>query len=79
MHLQPLSQKGRKARIGKVYFVNDRLTFFAGYGECDNCNARSRILLSPDDARQFSRAIGGGAREPLGARVARHMMRKYGL
>jgi|GEM_PF-6054349 len=78
MHLQPLSQKGRKARIGKVYFLNDRLTFFAGYGECDNCNSRSRILLSPDDAREFSRAI-GGSREPLGARMARRMMRRYGL
>ena len=67
---------GKPARIGKVYFANDKLHFHAGYAHIEGI--RHRILLSPDEARELSRRV-SGARLPIGARLARRLMRHYGL
>ena len=80
MTLSPVSQRGRKARIGKVCFdAHGRIRFFAGYGYCLHCGANSKILLDINEAREFGRQFGAGAREPIGARVARRLARQYNL
>jgi len=45
MMLSPISQRGRKSRIGKVCFDRGRMKFFAGYGDCLHCGTNSKILL----------------------------------
>lgn len=79
MTLSPVSQRGRKSRIGKVMFDGSRMKFFAGYGNCLHCGANSKILLDIDEAREFGRHFGARVREPLGARLARRLARHYGL
>lgn len=80
MTLLPVSQRGRKSRIGKVCFdAHGRMKFFAGYGDCLHCGANSKVLLDIDEAREFGRHFAGHIREPLGARIARRLARHYNL
>jgi hypothetical protein len=78
MQLQQTRNVGRKARIGKVYFINGKLHFFAGYAKCDGCEAETRVLLPRSNAEEFAKLF-GGSRTPVGAKVAKRMLRHYGL
>ena len=76
MTVQPTNQRGRKTRIGKVCYANNRLAFFAGYNECESCGVKGKVLMNVEDARTFSKLF-GNTKEPLGARFARRLARHY--
>lgn len=78
MTVLPIHQRAKRSRIGRVYFVNNRMVFYAGLCECENCGVKGKVLLNIDDAREFGRMF-GSHREPLGARIARQLAKHYGL
>lgn len=77
--LYPTIKRVQKTRIGKVVTEGHRLSFFAGYSECGNCGTRCKILMDIDEAREFSKVFGVHSREPIGAKVAKRLMKHYEL
>jgi hypothetical protein len=49
---------GTKSRIGTVDFHQANLMFFVGYTNCEHCNVRGKVLLKPEDAREFAKSMG---------------------
>jgi len=74
----PSAPPSCRVRIGKVYFDEGKLVFFLGYHECPSCRAYSKVVVSVDDARTFSKQI-GEYRDPLGMRLMKMLMKKYEL
>lgn len=73
-------KSGRNSRIGGVCYAGDKLAFFAGYSNCESCGVRSKVLMTPDDIREFGNKMGFvGVRTPLGLRFARALEKRYGL
>lgn len=70
------SYRGRKAKIGKLMFHNNRMMFFLGYHVCDTCNNQGKVLVNMDEARQFANSI-GHAKVPLKQKFAQFLIRKY--
>ena len=50
MKVQPIQYTGRKARIGGICFINNRMAIFVGY--CPEC--RGKIVMDLEEAREFS-------------------------
>jgi hypothetical protein len=50
MKVQPTQYTGRKARIGGICFVNDRMVIFVGY--CPEC--KGKVVMDLDEARSFA-------------------------
>jgi hypothetical protein len=74
--IQKTNAGGRPARLGRVYFVNDKMHFHAGYAKVGDDNVR--ILYTPDEWRQLGTTV-GMSKTPMGARLARRLMRHYNL
>lgn len=70
--------RGRKSRIGRVCFdERGKMMFFAGYAQVGGNNCK--VLLSIEEAHEFARQIGGGVREPLGAKIVRRLAKRYDI
>jgi hypothetical protein len=52
MRIQNVQYTGRKAKVGKICFVDNRLSVFVGYCPDDTC--RAKLTMSLDEARDFA-------------------------
>ena len=68
----------KKARTGQIYFANGKLAYFAAYGDCEYCGKNGRLLLSPAEARDFSKMF-NNSKIPIGARITKRMVKHYSL
>lgn len=50
MQVADTQYTGRKAKVGRICFNQDRLKVFAGY--CPGCNGK--VVMSLDEARHFA-------------------------
>ena len=78
MIIKSINNRGRKGLIGSVSTEVDSLAFFAGYNDCERCGTRNKVLLDMTDVRSLSKKL-GYHREPVGARLARRIIRYYEL
>jgi len=49
---------GRSPRVGVVMFHEGRMQFYFGQTDCEHCSKSLKVLVSVDEAREFSQMIG---------------------
>lgn len=52
------SFRGRKARIGGICFDAGRMGFFVGYHKCPSCELPGKVIVTIDEAREFTSKVG---------------------
>lgn len=51
-------ERGSAMRLGRVFFHEDKLLFFAGYSKCSHCVQRGKVLMSKSEVEDLSKALG---------------------